>query len=243
MKNNFKQLEAALTAFKKEPSPQQTLKIAFCYHNIADLLSSIECNTIAVDYYKLERDTRIKAYQESPTDELLMSIANSNQDIGRAYCKLKEYDKAIWYNQKALIIMDKVSEITDTNTTATNIATIHYDIGKLYNLTEDFDKAIASFTEALLHKQFVLKDNPQHTISLDISRICNALCHSYHNKKNYGMAAEYNKASKFYKLPIADQQEIKNQDQEPETESVIWERIIAELEEVDLSGDGLEYAA
>lgn len=116
--------------------------------------------------------------------------ARSYNNIGHLYYKLGDYEKAIEYNNKALVMLEKLGE------KGLETATSYNNLGKIYASLSEYEKAIEFNKKALAISEKILGIG-----LLKTATSYNSMGLVYYHLKDYEKAYNYNlKAYNIYKM-------------------------------------------
>lgn len=150
-------------------------RLAFCYSYIGDACSSLDLYyDDALSNYKKALEIQKKILGENHPD-----TAFTNSNIGKTYCLLGQYEKALQYGNKALEIQKDRKDV-NSSIIYNIIGNIHYSIG-------DYKNALEYNYKALKIQKEILGGEHSNT-SITYNNIGNIYCFL----EDYEKALEYN---------------------------------------------------
>lgn len=169
---------------------------------IAEAMKNLRNPTVALRY----ADT---AYQISTKANYERGIALASKVRGSMYAFLGKADSGYYYQQKALVIFDKLSDTLE-------IAKVTYNMSIYHNSRAEYEKSLALSLKALKNFELVQDRN-------GIGRALNIIGQTYYYQENYEQALVYFRAHLKNSVLAGDSMEIASS----------WSNIGAALSDVE----------
>ncbi|VXB01123.1 putative Tetratricopeptide repeat-containing protein [Flavobacterium sp. 9AF] len=164
-------MKSFLIAKKHFEKKKDYYNLAKIQVNLGNIQASQNKYREAIPYFK-------KALEFSKLSSKPYSILHEYTNIGKCYDFLKEYDKAIEYLEKALIICEKEGNEKE------NKIYVLKSLGNVYSNLKNIDKALFYYNQAL-------EINKSHKSKSDDIRITKYIGNAYMSIDNYSKAIPY----------------------------------------------------